>query len=426
LGDEAIAADPSLWGELNVHDPAVIKDGGYYYVFSTDASIGNRHPLGVQIRRSRDLVTWEYRGAAFKNFEADCADVIKFAGLNPAKHDGLWAPDIIKINGKYRLYFSASTFGSQQSCIALGEAKKIEGPYTYKGMVLTSGANAPGPNAIDPALVFSQEGGLYLSYGSFFGGIYLAELDRKSGFLKEGAVPIKIAGGNHAALEGSAIAYLPETGYYYLFVSYGSLSRDYNIRVARSRNIAGPYLDAQGRDLNDSSLVRAGKAGTKLMGGYRFLPGRTGDPALRVKAPGHNSVLIDGKDRFILHHVRSYGLPDYWFTMHVRSFALNRFGWPVAAPRRYTGRPRAAPTPPPDGDYRLIEHGDANSSLSPGVLDLHFESGRITGARSGSWRVYGDSRIELLLEGTLYDGVLFDQGFSAMSEDGYTVWVIHQ
>jgi arabinan endo-1,5-alpha-L-arabinosidase len=133
-------------------------------------------------------------------------------------------------------------------------------------------------------------------------------------------------------------------------------------------------------------------------------------------------VLIDGNGRFILHHVRSYGLPDYWFTMHVRSFVLNRFGWPVIAPRRYTGRPVQAPPPPPDGDYRLIEHGDTNNSLSPDVLDLHVESGRITGARSGSWRVYGDSRIELILEGTLYDGVLFDQGFSAMSEDGYTVW----
>ncbi|MDR2745805.1 MAG: hypothetical protein LBB77_00035, partial [Treponema sp.] len=75
LGDQGIMATPSLWGELNVHDPAIIKDGQYYYVFSTDASLGNFHPLGIQIRRSKDLITWEYRGAAFKEFEKDAAEV---------------------------------------------------------------------------------------------------------------------------------------------------------------------------------------------------------------------------------------------------------------------------------------------------------------------------------------------------------------
>jgi arabinan endo-1,5-alpha-L-arabinosidase len=218
LGDDTIAADSSLWGELNVHDPSVIKDGDYYYVFSTDASNGNRHPLGVQIRRSKDLVTWEYRGAAFRDFKNDCAEPIAYAGLWLPNHDGLWAPDIVKSGGRYRLYFSASTFGSQKSCIALAESKNIEGPYTYKGIVVKS-ISGPGPNAIDPAIVRSKEGGLYMAYGSFFGGIWLAELDGKTGFFRYAAEPVKIAGGDHAAVEGSAIVYLGETDYYYLFVS---------------------------------------------------------------------------------------------------------------------------------------------------------------------------------------------------------------
>jgi arabinan endo-1,5-alpha-L-arabinosidase len=416
--------NPSLWGELNVHDPAVIKDGAYYYVFSTDASLGNIHSLGIQIRRSKDLVTWEYRGTAFRDFEKDAAELIAYAGLNPQNKEGLWAPDIIKINGTYRLYGSASTFGSRRSCIFLAESKKIEGPYTYRGMVVQSAANSSGPNAIDPALVYSKEGRLYLAYGSFFGGLYLAELDKKSGFLKEGG-PVKIAGGNHAAVEGPAITYFPETGYYYLFASYGSLSRDYNIRAARSRRIEGPYLDARGRDMNSPSLVRTGKAGVKLMGGFRFGPGSGGS-----KAPGHNSVLSDGEDRFILHHTRSYALPDYWFTMNVRRIALNRSGWPVVSPLRYRGEALEAAALP-GGDYLLIEHGESSAVPSPAPLSLRLESGVITGSRQGSYRLYDGFRMELILDGGSYDGVVFRQAgppgqerwaFSLMSEEGLCVW----
>ncbi|MDR0643067.1 MAG: arabinan endo-1,5-alpha-L-arabinosidase, partial [Treponema sp.] len=342
LGDRRIMEDPSLWGELNVHDPAVIKDGKYYYVFSTDASLGNVHPLGIQIRRSKDLVTWEYRGTAFKDFEKDAAEVIAYAGLKPQNKDGLWAPDIVKTGGKYRLYFSASTFGSSRSCIALAEAKNIEGPYHYRGMALKSAANAlREPNAIDPAIVLDKSGNQWLSYGSFFGGIFLVPLDNKTGLVKEDALPRRLAGFRHAAVEASCILYLKESGYYYLFLSYGSLSLDYNIRLGRSRNIEGPYLDARGNDLADLVPGREGELGTKILGGYTFTGNKNPDSvpaAERYKAPGHNSVLVDrrsgGEELFIVHHVRSYGLPDYWFYMNVRRFFLNRWLWPVAAPLR--------------------------------------------------------------------------------------------
>ncbi|HHX61481.1 MAG TPA: hypothetical protein GX707_12350 [Epulopiscium sp.] len=41
--------DESQWGELNTHDPSIVKDGDTYYVFSTDASYGDIHKRGVQI-----------------------------------------------------------------------------------------------------------------------------------------------------------------------------------------------------------------------------------------------------------------------------------------------------------------------------------------------------------------------------------------
>jgi arabinan endo-1,5-alpha-L-arabinosidase len=439
---------PSLWGELNVHDPAIIKDGQYYYVFSTDASLGNLHSPGIQIRRSRDLITWEYRGTAFKDFEKDAAEVIAYTGLKPQNKEGLWAPDIVKTGGKYRLYFSASTFGSSRSCIALAEAKNIEGPYRYRGMALKSGANAQRePNAIDPAVVRDRRGNQWLSYGSFFGGIFLVPLDTKTGFVKQGALPRRLAGSRHAAVEASSIVYLRESAYYYLFLSYGSLSRDYNIRVGRSRDLEGPYLDARGNDLAALVPGREGELGVKLLGGYTF-GGTESPPAEQYKAPGHNGVLIDarragGEDYYIVHHVRSYGLPDYWFYMNVRLFFLNRWLWPVAAPLRYRGE-RSGPLSLPDAGYDLVEHLSDSNGHSRHSRPFRFQGGAVyaapaessgetpnSGKALGSYQIYDGFRMELTLEGRTYDGAALRQydrrgrelyTFTLMSEDGLSLW----
>ena len=49
--------------------------------------------------------------------------------------------------------------------------------------------------------------------------------------------------------EGAAVIYVKETDYYYLFQSYGWLGNDYDIRVGRSKNVMGPYVDMNGNDL---------------------------------------------------------------------------------------------------------------------------------------------------------------------------------
>ncbi|GHV69377.1 beta-xylosidase [Spirochaetia bacterium] len=435
LGNDAVMQDTSLWGELNVHDPAIIKDGQWYYVFSTDASLGNLHPLGIQIRRSKDLVTWEYRGAAFKDFEKDCAEPIAWSGLDPKKKEGLWAPDIIKEGNRYRLYFSASSFGSVDSCIGLAEAKNIEGPYTYKGMVVKSRSGDGGPNTIDPALTSGADGKLYMAYGSFFGGIYIAELDRKTGFIKNNSEkPVKIAGGSHSAVEGAAIIYVKETDYYYLFVSYGSLSSNYNVRVARSKNITGPYLDARGHDMNELPKRGDEETGVKLLGGWDFSISAS---AGGYKAPGHNSVFQEDGEYFMVHHVRSYRLPDYWFYMNVRSFFINSFGWPVVMPHRYYGKKAGAAgsvsSVSIEGEYAFIEHGSDSNRYAHQSRIIKLQGGSISGFEvPGTYHIYDKRRVKFDIEGKIYDGLWLEQydwehdawvtAFSAASEDGFCVW----
>jgi arabinan endo-1,5-alpha-L-arabinosidase len=470
IGDETIMMNPSKWGELNTHDPSIFKDGDMYYVFSTDASYGDVHKSGVQIRRSKDLVTWEYVGPAFENYAADAAEAIAYAKLDVSKNQGFWAPDVMKVGDTYRMYFSASTFGSTRSCIALAEADTVTGPYTFRGIVVESEANAVSfPNAIDPAMIYDENGRLFMSYGSFFGGIFMVELDEATGFIKEGAdKPVRIAGSRGAAIEGSYLVHLQEpqmtAGWYYLFVSYGSLSSDYNIRVGRSRTVTGPYLDANGKDLATLGSGNEERVGTKLMGGYTFLTD-PGVPASKgFMAPGHNSALIEGDRYFLVHHVRTYALPSYWFTMNIRPFFLNKYEWPVVAPHRYHGE-TPAPITLPDGVYALIAHGNDSNAQAHRSERFRFEGGVVSRvaetdvdtdattedaagqaadtqpdaqpdavhlAESGAYEIYEDFRMRLTLDGTVYDGVALKQhdwersrdvyAFTLMSENGACVW----
>ena len=53
-------ATPDKWGTFGVHDPSMLEADGVYYVFST----GTFRRDMYQIRRSKDLVHWEFIGEA--------------------------------------------------------------------------------------------------------------------------------------------------------------------------------------------------------------------------------------------------------------------------------------------------------------------------------------------------------------------------
>ena len=79
------------------------KLGDYYYMYSTDAILGeNRQeaeeknvPLGyIQVRRSKDLVKWEFVGWAFPEIPQEAVEWVRsHAGGEGATN--IWAPYII-------------------------------------------------------------------------------------------------------------------------------------------------------------------------------------------------------------------------------------------------------------------------------------------------------------------------------------------
>ena len=427
LGNTGLINRPADWGAVNTHDPSLIRgDDGRWYVFSTDASAGDIHRCGVQVRVSDDLIHWEYLGTAFEDYETTCAEEIAAARLDPSKHDGLWAPDVVKVGNQWRMYYSASTFGSSRSVIGMAVSGSLTGPWEDKGIVIRSDAGASAkPNAIDPCIFTDTSGKQYMTWGSFFGGIWLTALD-ENGFAE--GEPVRIAGFRGCRAEGSYLIWLPQTEYYYLFVSYGSLLEDYNIRVGRSRTIEGPYLDANGRQMTDLVAANESRIGVKLMGGYQLQ--HDNGTSLGIKAPGHCSVAVDGERLWLCHHTRTQKLADWWFAMQIRPMMLSADGWPLVMPMSYQGETFEPVTELPEGVYNLIRH-ETDSNKAPKVSErITLKDGRLDDRGSCALE---DGRVNLTLDGVCYDGVALWQtdderggrvmSISAISGEGECIWL---
>lgn len=144
------ATSQSKWGALNCHDPKLFQDDdGTYYVYSTDASIGNAHKTGLQVRSSRDLVNWtcSSSSALQGNWDPDMliatGEVANGTAETPGSNTGYtastWAPTVIKQNGKYYMFhgiitdnvkgFGSSTVSGPTAWIGLAIADNPAGPF---------------------------------------------------------------------------------------------------------------------------------------------------------------------------------------------------------------------------------------------------------------------------------------------------------
>jgi len=379
--------DSKEWGTLGAHDPSIFKDGNEYYVFSTDARVGGIAKPAVQIRKSKDLIKWEYVGQALD-------DIPKEAKMW-TEADGIWAPEVTKVEDEYYLYYCASSFGKNKSYIGLLKSKSIDGPWKDEGIVIKTD-NGDDRNAIDPNIAYDKNGDMWMSYGSFWTGIYLIKLNKNTGKpAKEDDIGINIARRHHStegAIEGPYIIYNDKYDKYYLFVSYDSLGSDYNIRVGRSDNIEGPYVDINENRMTDTKAVNPNNVGNKIIGGYRF-----GDKEGWI-APGHNSILKDKEDYYIIHHARKE-YNSNWFYMHVRKILWSDDGWPMILPERYAGEvEQKVKKELLIGKWELIIlYRDVNRLMVSKIYEFK-ENGEIYGEFKGGWRISNDNNIEIDIE----------------------------
>lgn len=416
-----------------------------------------------------------------------------------------WAPDIVYNPNMKKWCMYLSLNGEHwNSVVVLLTADSPTGPFTYQAPIVFGGFNGQTysgksvsykdtdleivlgeqsslpsrynkkdswgsywPNCIDPCSFFDDSGDLWLAYGSWSGGIFMIKLDKNTGLrdytttyalTTSGSVYTSdpyfgklIAGGAYVSGEGPYIQKIGD--YYYLFMSYGFYSPDggYEMRLFRSKNPNGPFVDGVGNVATYTAyLMNYGpnavtNKGMKLIGAMNGW----GNMTVGECAQGHNSAIVDKDgDAFVVYHTKFNDGTD-GHQVRIRQLFVNENGWLVASPFRYTGKQtsqndiessRLFTAKDVAGTYKLMLHpyrmDYKNMQESTPVNVKLSEDGKITGDKSGTWKYSqdGKSYITLVIGGVTYYGVSLTQNVdgqtnmpalchSAVSNSGVPVWL---
>lgn len=467
-GEENTGTSNSLFADVNFKD-----------AYTTHVIKKVKNSKGEEVAFGNfDAHGWQYKGNTVKGMQ--------------------WAPDVIynKTMKKWCMYMSLN--GDHWcSSIVCFTSDDLEGPWVYQGPVVFSGfqgtfahnvyaaaddwkhtdltiatgetalptrykvGNSWGtywPNCIDPC-VFYDDDNLWMSYGSWSGGIFIIRLDKTNGLrdytytfpyqisgktTTPGAASAnctsdpyfgkKIAGGYYVSGEAS---YIQKVGkYYYLFMSYGGLTAagGYQIRVFRSEKPDGPYKDCLTSTgivaVYDKPKVNFGvdaerDEGVKLFGNYQWETMPNAE-----LAQGHNSAIVDHKGRaLIVYHTRFMNRGEE-HEVRVHQLFVNQDGWLVAAPYEFSGETytdndiatkQLYDATEVEGDYQIIAHPYRQNTAAmdyekPVTIHLNAD-GSISGEYTGKWElVSGTSYINLTLKGVatanaevMFKGVLTEQ-----------------
>lgn len=503
---------------VSCHDPSIVMDNitnpssPVFYVYGSHLGHGSTSASSNYLDWDASWAAGEVAGTTRSLFADANGNLINYADAYGNAHSwqysgnsvqGMqWAPDIIynKTMKKWCLYMSLNG-DNWCSSIVLFTSDSPQGPWQNQGVVNYSGFsgrfnhngytkssdftrtdlpkvtgstttlparyNIPQgsstswgnvyPNDIDPCVFYDDDDNLWMSYGSWSGGIFLLRLDPATGLrdytykpdyktqgtattagantynvLADPYFGTKIAGGHYVSGEGS---YIQKIGsYYFLFMSYGGLnpSQGYQIRVFRSSTPEGPYVDTNGTSAIFSSYAlnyganATDNRGVLLMDGYQWETMPRGEVA-----QGHNSAFVDDKGRaFVVYHTK-FNDGSFGHEVRIHQLFLNEDGWPVAAPYEFHGETATvssvastasvAGTDIP-GDYQFIRHqynqshaavsssNQATTAKLTEPVDIHLSAdGKVTGTgiSNGTWtRKAGTDFITLTLSGVSYKGVL--------------------
>ncbi len=285
-------------GSTGAHDPAVVRrpDGTYLLV-----TTGNN----LSLKTSADRVAWRDAGVVWPG-GAPWTTAYTGGGAT------LWAPDISYRNGRYHLYYSASTFGSQRSAIFLATSTTgAAGSWTNQGLVVES-SGAVNYNAIDPNLLVDADGQWWLVFGSFWTGIKSVRLDPATGRRSTTDTAVRALAQRPTASGSVEAPFVHRRGgYYYLFVSFDFCCRGaastYRTMVGRSTSPNGPYTDRNG-------VAMTAGGGTQVLAGHGSVHG-----------PGHPAVLAEtGQDVLFYHYYTDSGAAR----LGINLLGWDNAGWP--------------------------------------------------------------------------------------------------
>lgn len=439
----------SSWNLANVHDPSVVFDGAYYYMYGTDASYGNAHDgYGHFLyRRSEDLVSWEFRGMTMSSEPAWIKDTLnnmrQDVGLNVIENPvyGFWAPVVRKVENKYRMYYSVvvdnyiasgasnttanfDNSWTERAFIGLRETDNLaNNVWIDKGMVIcsvsdkgndwsrssTSDYNAYFKyNAIDPSYIITPNDEHWLIYGSWHSGIAAIQIDPESGKpLNDFDINDELTWGARIytrsntsrwqASEAPEIIYNPKTGYYYLFLAYDELSVAYNTRVCRATSVTGPYYGMDGKNVSDGA-----ECWPMLTHPYKFNDhsGWVGISHCCIFQDETTKEWYYSSQGRLPANTNGNAYSNAIMMGHIRKIRWTEDGWPVVMPERYADVPNTDIT---EDDLvgaweNITLNYDYKTQQKSSTLVLSANKS-VSGALSGTWTY--DSANKMLTIGSL-------------------------
>ncbi|OJJ47295.1 hypothetical protein ASPZODRAFT_1937166 [Penicilliopsis zonata CBS 506.65] len=306
-GPNAASSFPATHAtNLQTHDPSIIKHGDTYYLYAVGEhiSIFNAPTLDGP---------WTQSGTVLKDLSV----------IPKGDREKPWAPMVLEHDGKFYCYYSVSEAGCRDSAIGVATSDSPgAGSWVDHGIIVQSGTGDGSgsypfntSNTIDPAAFIDGSGQAYLTFGSYWTGIWEVPLNpdlltadvssANSRHLAYEPVAIDNGGDNPNPLcrdgshpeEGSFMSY--HEPWYYLWFSHGkccdldpnalpAAGQEYSIRVGRSNSPQGPFVDQNGDNLVD--------------GGGLVVYGSNGD----VYAPGGQGVLADSDSDILYYHYREF------------------------------------------------------------------------------------------------------------------------
>ncbi|WP_055426784.1 family 43 glycosylhydrolase [Bifidobacterium aesculapii] len=446
------------------HDPSIVKEGDTYYVFGS-------HRAWL---KSKDLRNWE---PFENNLSTDYKTVLggiwnEWSSKNDAGNtelDGnMWAPDVSwnKTMNKWTMYLSVNGGGKgnyQKTVIVLLTADHLDGDWTYVGPVVYSGfqdadvaatdvdkvsgvlttdgkvparyksLDDTGVNAIDADVHTDDDGQLWMSFGSWFGGIWAIKLDPATGLrdytatyttkadASDAYYGVKLAGGHNNSGEGAS--FVKRGDWWYMFVSYGNLGVDggYQIREFRSKSLTGPYVDQNGNPAIYTSVYgNPGSGANKTINrGLRVLSTveQNGSAEIRAAQGGNEVYVADDGAIYNVYHTRFVSKTAAETAtksdneLRVQQMVVSPDGWLVSTPYEYSGafRQKASYTMADvAGDYQIAvndptrsyatntETADEATRLADAgivhAVDVRLnEDGTLSGRAQGTWELDGNA-----------------------------------
>lgn len=222
-------------------DPCVVYEDGYYYLFATGKGPDGR---GIRIHKSADLINWQ-----------QLAGAVTPGGTEDWNWKHFWAPEVIKADNKFYLYYTASPEYSPANSgnrVGVAIADNIEGPYENVGVVI--------PHAsIDGHPFIDTDGQMYMYYtiehgnidGLTAGQIYM---DKMTSLTSVEGKPVQILG-KYGWQEGPFVQHIDDT--YILTFSEGGWTNDtYKVLYAVSDSPYGPFREKENAIIKTNEMVK--------------------------------------------------------------------------------------------------------------------------------------------------------------------------